>query len=314
MINLTGLHLLVTYRCNYSCDHCFVWSSPRASSKSLSLNEIDDILRQGVQLGTVRTIYFEGGEPFLHRDTLLQAVAHASELGFQAGIVTNGYWAYSRDAACETLIPFVEAGLDSLAVSADALHGDERAQRSAENAIAAVEELGLSLLVLRTEPPPAGAAYPPDTQGKVMFRGRAADLLADSAPHRSWREFDACPHENLSSPGRVHVDPFGYVHLCQGIVLGNLFDHPLTELLAAYDSAQHPIVGPILENGPAGLVEAYGLPPRAGYADACHLCYSARIQLHPRFPAFLAPAEMYGGSSAPDPIFAQETSKGGCRA
>ncbi|MFQ6004291.1 MAG: hypothetical protein ACE5OQ_02215, partial [Woeseia sp.] len=25
---LSGLHLLLTYACNYQCDHCFVWGGP----------------------------------------------------------------------------------------------------------------------------------------------------------------------------------------------------------------------------------------------------------------------------------------------
>ena len=25
---LSGLHLLLTYKCNYECDHCFVWGGP----------------------------------------------------------------------------------------------------------------------------------------------------------------------------------------------------------------------------------------------------------------------------------------------
>jgi MoaA/NifB/PqqE/SkfB family radical SAM enzyme len=28
MIELTGLHVLLTYRCTFECDHCFVWGSP----------------------------------------------------------------------------------------------------------------------------------------------------------------------------------------------------------------------------------------------------------------------------------------------
>ena len=34
-MNLTGLHLLLTYRCNYDCDHCFVWSGPQANRRRI---------------------------------------------------------------------------------------------------------------------------------------------------------------------------------------------------------------------------------------------------------------------------------------
>jgi len=28
-MNVNGLHLLLTYQCNFECDHCFVYSHPK---------------------------------------------------------------------------------------------------------------------------------------------------------------------------------------------------------------------------------------------------------------------------------------------
>ena len=55
-----------------------------------------------------------------------------------------------------------------------------------------------------------------------------------------------------------------------------------------------PIPGPLVEGGPALLVDRYDLDHEPGYVDACHLCYSARLALRSRFPAELAPDQMYG--------------------
>jgi len=41
-------------------------------------------------------------------------------------------------------------------------------------------------------------------------------------------------------------------------------------------------------------VTEFGLEHRPAYADACHLCYEARLGLRSRFPALLGPDEMYG--------------------
>ena len=30
-MKLSGIHFLLSYCCTYECDHCFVWSSPKAS-------------------------------------------------------------------------------------------------------------------------------------------------------------------------------------------------------------------------------------------------------------------------------------------
>ena len=60
---LSELHLLLSYQCNYECDHCFVWSGPSVDG-TMTLDTIDHILNEAEQLGTIRWIYFEGGEPF----------------------------------------------------------------------------------------------------------------------------------------------------------------------------------------------------------------------------------------------------------
>ena len=310
-MNLTGLHLLLTYQCNFDCDHCFVWSGPHAAKTFLGAEAIAEIMRQARQLGTIEMIYFEGGEPFLHPETLLDGVKQAKRAGFQAGIVSNGFWARDPDTAMARLRPFAEAGLDILSISIDPLHGDDLSREHCAHAIAAAHELGISMLPLSVEPPVQDHVYPTGAGGAVMFRGRAAEKLADRVPHGAWHIFTACPHETLADPQRVHVDPYGYIHLCQGIVMGNLFEQPLAQLVQEYDPAQHPIVGPLIAGGPRGLVERYGVDCRRAYADACHLCYTARDKLRRRFPRLLAPPQMYGDISASGPSFATVRSKGG---
>jgi hypothetical protein len=90
------------------------------------------------------------------------------------------------------------------------------------------------------------------------------------------------------------VDPLGYLHICQGIAIGNLFHEPLKEIVARYKPEAHPISGALLAGGPAELVRRYDLPHGNEYADACHLCYESRIALRSRFPEILAPNQMYG--------------------
>jgi hypothetical protein len=95
-------------------------------------------------------------------------------------------------------------------------------------------------------------------------------------------------------PGRVHLDPLGNLHICQGIVIGNLFEKPLKQICEEYDVDSHPICGLLLAGGPAALVTEYNLPHASSYADACHLCYEARTALRARFPELLKPDQMYG--------------------
>jgi hypothetical protein len=296
-MQLTGLHLLLTYQCNFECDHCFVWGSPHQTG-TFTLDQVEEVLRQARHLGTVEWIYFEGGEPFLYYGALLAGVRLAVAQGFRVGIVSNGYWAVSGRDAIECLQPF--AGLiGDLSISSDLYHYDEPLSHQARDARAAAAGLGIPVGFIAVAPPGAADALPaegqlPEGSSSVMYRGRATATLAGQAVLRAWDTFIECPHEDLREPGRVHVDPLGNLHICQGICIGNLFRAPLTEICRAYDPTSHPVIGPLLDGGPAELARCYELSVQEGYADACHLCYESRRALRPRFPDVLAPDQMYG--------------------
>jgi hypothetical protein len=298
-MKLTGVHFLLSYRCTDECDHCFVWGSPQAGG-TMTLAQIRDVLQQAKDLGTVQMVYFEGGEPFLFYPIMLQGMREAAALGFRVGIVTNSYWATCVEDAIEWLRPLAEVGIADLSLSSDLFHGEAMMTRTARNGTEAASRLGLPESVLSVEVPEGCATYPqrdkgePITGGAVRFRGRAVAKLAEGVLRRPWTEFTECPDEDFVDPGRVHVDAFGHVHICQGLLMGNLWQQPLKELIASYDPEAHPIIGPLLEGGPAALVQRYDLPHEDAYIDACHLCYTARDQLRGHFPEFLAPATVYG--------------------
>jgi MoaA/NifB/PqqE/SkfB family radical SAM enzyme len=255
----------------------------------MGLGQIREVLSQAETIGAVEWIFFEGGEPFLYYPLLTQGAAEAADRGFRVGVVTNGYWATGAEDALMWLRPL--AGLiQALSVSRDLYHDDDALSRRARNAHQAARQLGIPASTI-------SVAQPEEENGSLaslMFRGRAAEKLAPRAIHHPWETFTECPYETLRDPGRVHVDPFGNTHLCQGISLGSLFHTPLTDLWTAYDPEAHPIVGPLLDGGPAELARRYDIACQKTYADACHLCYEARLSLRQRFPAILTPGQVYG--------------------
>jgi len=263
-MSLTGLHLLLTYQCNYECDHCFVWGSP-SQTGTMTLAQVRDIYHQVQELGTVEWIYLEGGEPFLYYPIMVWAAREAVALGFRVGIVTNDYWATAVEDAVEWLWPFVGI-VDDLTVSTDLFHYDEVMSAQARNALAATEQLGIPAGTIICETPEGAAGYPaqargePVESGPIMFKGRAAVKLIEGVARRPWQEFKKCPYETLDDPDRVHVDCYGNLHLCQGLTMGSMFERPLVGLVAEYNPQVHPIVGPLLAGGPAALVERYDLP------------------------------------------------------
>lgn len=298
-MKLTGIHFLLSYQCTYECDHCFLWGSPQARG-TMTLAQVRNVLQQAKALGSVSTIYLEGGEPFLFYPIMIQALREAAAMGFKRGIVSNCYWATSVEDAIEWLRPIAEIGVDDVSLSSDLFHGDAMMTQDARNAVEAAQRLGLSESIITIEPPEGCTAYSekdkgePITGGQVRFRGRAAAMLTEGVELRPWTEFTECPDEDFIDVGRVHVDAYGNVHGCQGVVIGNLWQQPLKELVSSYDPSVHPIVGPLMEGGPVALVERYGLSHEGVYADACHLCYSARDALRAGFPKYLTPAQVYG--------------------
>jgi Radical SAM superfamily len=295
-VNLTGLHFLLTYRCTSECDHCFVWGSPNQTGV-FTLAAVEDALDQARDLGTIEWIFFEGGEPFLFHPVLVRGVQAAAARGFRVGVVTNGYWATTTADARAWLEP-LSGQLHSLSVSTDELHYEERVSPEARNVLEACQALGIPADMIICELPARVGSEPrhgePVEGGAIMYRGRAAVKLAAQAPTAAWDTFDECPHEDLEEPGRVHLDPLGNLHLCQGLLLGNLFTQPLKEIVHGYRPTQHPIVGPLLQGGPAELVRRYDADHRQAYADACHLCYETRLALRPQFGRVLGPGQMYG--------------------
>jgi len=296
---LSGLHLLMTYECNYECDHCFVWGGP-SQQGTMTDETIRNILEQAVELGTIEWIYFEGGEAFLYYQQLCSGISLAKSLGFKVGVVTNAYWATTFAEAVKWLRPFAGV-VEDLSISNDAYHGNMDGSRQVNFARQAAQNMEIPVDFIKVAEPGAAdvqgiSGQLPAGESAVLYRGRAAEKLVSRVPLKPWEQFTDCPWEDLRYPERVHVDAFGHIHICQGISMGNLFEQPLTEIVRNYKPDTHPIVAPLLAGGPVELVNRYELPHQPGYADACHLCYTSRCKLRDRFPDVLTPDQMYGSS------------------
>ena len=265
----------------------------------MKISDIRKILNEAKRVGSIEWIYFEGGEPFLYYQTMLWGLRMAKDCGFKTGIVTNAYWATAVEDAEEWLIPISGIGISDLSISDDVYHYGETEENLAEYAYEAAKKLGLSVGKITIEDPKRYLKEiewkgKPVVKGRVLFKGRAVEKLVEGLPRKPWTEFDECLDENFSSQSRVHIDPFGHVHVCQGITIGNIEQTSLKELLANFDPEKHPICAPILRGGPAELVREYHIEHEPEYLDECHLCYLTRLKLRKKFPNILAPGQMYG--------------------
>ena len=315
-IALDAIHFLVTYRCTYACDHCFVWGSPEAGD-TMTLAQLTSVIDQGAECG-LTDVYFEGGEPTLAYPVVLAAARHARDRGLDVGVVSNCFWATSVADARIWLEPFAEIGIADLSLSSYAYFVEDANEDHLRNAVIAARDLELPMSVLEV-----GAAADIGVAGvcsgevgSIMHKGRAAVELAEKRASRPPDQLVTCPFEDFAVPGRAHVGPDGELQVCQGVSAGNMFTggrgphhgeadaqpaFPMPGGLAAVvescDPRTRPVFRELLAGGPWALARASGLQPRRGlYADECHLCYELRARLREqgRFTEVLAPGQCYG--------------------
>ncbi len=295
---LNGIHFLLTYACNFKCDHCFLFSGPGAGG-TFGIDKLRAALEGAAELGSIESVFFEGGEPMLYFPLLQEGIRIARRIGFKTGIVTNSYWATSIEDAALWLAALKEAGLGSLTISDDGLHFGDGAGVHAARVEAAAKKLGMPADVIckqrpRVDDTNAPGGGPTLSSGGVKFRGRAARTLVAGMPKRPWQELTTCPVENLAEPDRVHADCFGNLHLCQGLSMGNYLRSSMKDAVSGYDPAAHPIAGPLIRGGPAELSRSFGVEHDRGYVDECHMCFEVRLSLMQRFPEILCPPQVYG--------------------
>jgi MoaA/NifB/PqqE/SkfB family radical SAM enzyme len=299
---LTGIHFLLTYNCNFECDHCFLFCGPSAEG-TFTIGQLKVVHEELKKLKTIKMVYYEGGEAFLYYPLLIEGIKLSSDMGCSTGVVTNSYWALSDEDAKIWLKPLLDLGVSDVSVSNDAFHHGENIENPATRVLAALKHMKMSGGDICIEKPSIDLKKTqekgePVIGGGAMFRGRAVEtLITDELPKKHWEDFTECPHEDLTDPGRVHLDSYGNVHMCQGLSMGNMWKTPLNELVKNYNANMHPICGPLVKGGPAELVRAHQVDHEEGYIDACHLCYTTRLKLIDKFPEYLAPKQVYGLSS-----------------
>lgn len=297
---LNGIHFLLSYACNYECDHCFLYCSP-SSKGTFTLKQIRQVLDEAVKIQSVEWIYWEGGEPFLYYPLMLEGMKLAKERGFKNGIVTNSYWATDTDDAKLWLKAISKLGIADFSVSDDTFHYGDTAENLSKYARVAAQKLNIPTGAINIEKPTVERGMEKGKEkgtlvigGGTMFRGRAVETLIEGLPTRRWERLAECPYEDLIGLGRVHVDCFGNTQICQGLSIGNFWEKPLSELVSEYSPEDHPVCGPLLKGGPAQLVKEYNLDYKDEYVDECHLCYLTRKALLDKFPQYLGPRQVYG--------------------
>lgn len=303
-MNLSGLHFLLTYKCNAQCGHCFLSCGPDRSGE-MTFDEGKKYIDESAAIPSINYFYIEGGEPFLNQDLVARIIEYSTQKGYWIGVLSNGYWAKSVEKGMDVLRPMIEAGLQDIGISTDAFHQKKVPFDWAANAAQAAKELGISSCLMATSDSQAEhkllknqlkrTGFKIDLSiSKVRGRGRGAAICQGKA--RPWANFVNCS-EKLADPGRVHVGPKGAIHLCQGLLLGeDARKKSIGEIFAAYYKKKNVIVEQLLNGGPAASAKfaiSYGFVPNENYVQGCQLCFETRCFLRNCFPQIIGPAENY---------------------
>ncbi|MCL2718845.1 MAG: radical SAM protein [Lachnospiraceae bacterium] len=133
----TDAFVSITTRCNASCRHCINGSN--VEQFDAQYDDVMSWLEQLKECGS-QSIHFVGGEPFFIADKLIDYVKKTNELGMNAGVVTNAFWAKDKDKAIELLEKM--PGLHNVVISTDKYHLEYIDAQTVKNAIDACFETG----------------------------------------------------------------------------------------------------------------------------------------------------------------------------
>lgn len=289
-MKLNAVHVLVTSQSTYEDVDCFIWGGRQVGSV-LTRELFEELLAQIREQGTIRHIYFEGGESFVFYHALETFIGRAAAEGLIVGIVSNGFWATSISDGRAWLRPLMAAGLDRLELTDAFFKGSPEEVFEDHPGFQAARKLRLQASLIPLE------EYADDGEkGRVPPPLEEGDPIPEPAEHLTlpWSSFSSCPKEKLHNPERIFIDPKGNIHICRGLVIGNINEKPLITILGEYIPSEHPVAGPLLEGGPAGLARHFNLPHKEVYANACRFCREARHLLSPRFPEILVPTRSLG--------------------
>lgn len=308
--------LLLTYKCNASCEFCYYNCSPQqgglmpvetAISAWRSLREL---------AGDSAKIHITGGEPFLYWDRLLEILREAKkqELGPVDLIETNGFWAADEAIIEDRLKTLDELGLNRFKISCDPFHQEyvdiELVRRLAD---IAKKTLGEARVLVRWEKYLEQGITTAEKKSRYIeamrdypcrFTGRAAGTLAELAANDSIEQIASknCSDAFLGAKG-VHIDPYGNIFsgTCSGIIVGNVGNPGspgLDEIWRNWRPENAKLVEILFNSGPVGLLNEVlklGYKPKNHYAGKCHLCTDVRQFFRDKdlYKAIIEPAECY---------------------
>jgi MoaA/NifB/PqqE/SkfB family radical SAM enzyme len=276
----------ITWRCNIACAHC----CQDHLNTDLDISRFVSFIKLYKEKLSLKRIGITGGEPFLRYKELLTLGQRLCELQINWGIVTNAYWAKSYTEALEKLSALNQLGLDVLAVSYDAFHGEFIPIEHLEYGLSAAKKLNISSFVyissLHREPTTThemlaldiAKNYGASVNRRIVVPVAYGEKIQDSACGYSISELSlVCPQRNT-----LTVWPDGKVLPCctagthESLSLGNIHENSPEEIVDKFANSNFlkPLFSfgfePLLERLTSNQIQTL---KAMKFVSPCHLCY-----------------------------------------
>lgn len=141
---LSNFGIMLTYKCTISCPHCIVKAGPRRK-KEMKVEDAYNYLEQIKSFHSNNEsktgVSLTGGEPFYNRKLLSQVAEYASNQGFIVSVVTNAFWAKTKEKAIEVLSEL--NSVQMISISTDIFHQEYIPFMYIKNAIYAAKKLDM---------------------------------------------------------------------------------------------------------------------------------------------------------------------------
>jgi pyruvate-formate lyase-activating enzyme len=138
---LSNIGIMLTYKCTIACPHCIVEAGPHRKEE-MKLDDAFNWIEQASHYrnGHIKGLALTGGECFYDLDKLSKLSEFSKSLGFTVSVVTNAFWASTKEDALRTLssLPAIQI----ISLSTDVYHQRFIPFEFIQNAIWAARKLG----------------------------------------------------------------------------------------------------------------------------------------------------------------------------
>jgi len=282
---LSQVGLFLTFRCTIRCRHCMVCAGPHRTEE-VDIHEATGWLHQIASYGNGHTssIAFTGGEPFCCWDKLLTLANTARRLNLTYTVMTNGFWAESKQKTRDMLVQLKPS---DVSISTDTYHAEYIPIGNVTRVFEACQDLGIRCDISLAYDPKMLEQTRLLVQRILTFAPREAIRTSRVFPSgRGESQADFCDEATIHRPPSEipclfatvpYILPNGDVMACTGpiinlphsnnpLCLGSLRERSIIDIFN--DSQVHPILHGLRIWGPRfwhRLVEAHG--PKSSLPD-----------------------------------------------